>query len=145
MTVDVAKVPNRVGEPERITFAAVNGDSLFVMAQRHRKVIHIPLDLAKTRERPRQIRLDARLATEIDRMRQVPLGVVKPFFLARLKCLPNEFFRCIRHRGPRLSGIVFKAGSSRSPAGCDFRPRDEAPQQNFYTTRTAKCDNRTSS
>ena len=112
MTVNVGKMPNRVGQLERVTLRAVNSDSLLIMASRRIKVIQVPLDLTKARERLRQIRLSACLATKINRIDQVPPGVVKPLFLSCLKGLPKKVLRCIGHGGPRLSGELSQRRSA---------------------------------
>jgi hypothetical protein len=90
-SVNIAEMPKRVSELAIVTLRAIEGGSLFVMLPRGVQVMQVSLNLTQGCERCRQFHLDISLATQIDSVDQITLGVLKPAFSSRLKGLREQF------------------------------------------------------
>jgi hypothetical protein len=89
--MEVAEMTNRVCQPEIVTLATVQGDRFFVQRSGCIATIEVSLDLTESHERPGQLPRDASVATEVDCLYQISMGIEQAVLTPSAGGLLNEF------------------------------------------------------
>jgi hypothetical protein len=89
--MEVPKMTNHVCQPELVTLAAAQGDRFFVQRSGCLATVEVSLDLTEGHESSGQLPRNASLATEVDCLYQISMGIEQAVLTPSAGGLLHEF------------------------------------------------------
>jgi hypothetical protein len=103
--MEVAEMTNRVCQPEVVTLAATQGDRFFVQGTGCLATVEVSLDLTESRESSGQLPRNASVATQVDCLNQISMGVEQAVLTPSAGGLLNEFQGFVGHHQVTSSSV----------------------------------------